>query len=97
MQQDELLIRRAQKGDADAFEMLMAPLEKRIYALCLRMAGNREDALDCSQEAMLRVWRAMHSYRARPPLRPGPFAWRPTPAWTCCAKRKTGLPFRWTR
>lgn len=63
MQEDALLIRRAQKGDAQAFETLVAPYEKKIYALCLRMLGNREDALDCAQEAMLRIWRAMGTYK----------------------------------
>lgn len=63
MQEDALLIRRAQKGDAGAFEALMEPYERRIYALCLRMLGNREDAQDCAQDAMLRIWRAMPTYR----------------------------------
>jgi len=63
MQQDALLLRRAQNGDAQAFDELMTVHEKRIYALCLRMTGNREDALDCAQDAMLRIWRALGSYR----------------------------------
>ncbi len=63
MQQEGLLLRRAQNGDTQAFGELMTPHEKRIYALCFRMSGNREDALDCAQEAMLRVWRALGSYR----------------------------------
>lgn len=63
VQEDAMLIRRAQNGDADAFEALIAPQEKRIYALCLRMLGNREDAMDCAQDAMVRIWRAIKSYR----------------------------------
>lgn len=63
MHGNELLVRRARKGDADAFEALMAPHERKIYFLCLRMLGNREDALDCAQEAMLRIWRSMATYR----------------------------------
>lgn len=63
MQQDALLLRRAQNGDAGAFEELMTAHERKIYALCLRMAGDREDALDCAQEAMLRIWRSLGSYR----------------------------------
>lgn len=63
MQEDALLIKRAQKGDAEAFEALMTPLEKRIYALCLRMLTSREDALDCAQDTMLRIWRALGTYR----------------------------------
>ena len=31
---DELLLRRAQRGDADAFEQLMTPLEKMIWRVC---------------------------------------------------------------
>lgn len=66
MQDDALLlIRRAQKSDADAFETLMAPYEKKLYALCLRMLGDREDALDCAQDAMLRIWRAIGGYRGQ--------------------------------
>ncbi len=63
MQEDALLLRRAQNGDAGAFDDLMAPHEKRIYALCLRMSGDREDALDCAQEVMLRIWRSLGAYR----------------------------------
>ena len=59
----DTLIRQAAAGDAMAFETLMAPYERQLYALCLRIAGNREDALDCAQEAMLRIWRAMPKYR----------------------------------
>ena len=41
VQSDEVLLRRAQKGDADAFEELMAGQESRMYAIALRMMGNR--------------------------------------------------------
>lgn len=63
MQEEALLIRRAKKGDADAFEALVAPLEQKLYALCLRMLTSREDALDCAQDAMLRIWRSMGTFR----------------------------------
>lgn len=63
MPDNALLIRRAQRGDPEAFEALVSPIEKRIYALCLRMLSSREDALDCAQDAMLRIWRAMPAYR----------------------------------
>lgn len=57
------LIQQAAAGDAVAFEMLMAPYERQIYALCLRIAGNREDALDCVQETLVRIWRSLPKYR----------------------------------
>ena len=60
---DELLLRRAQQGDPEAFEQLMAPMEQRIWRICWHYTGNREAAEDCGQEAMLRIWRSLESYR----------------------------------
>lgn len=60
---EEELIRRAQKGDNDAFEGLLRLHEKRVYNLCLRMSGNENDALDLSQEAFLKAWRALGQYQ----------------------------------
>ena len=61
--QDELLIRRAQRGDADAFEQLLLEHQKNVYNLCYRMAGNPDDALDLSQETFLRAWRCLDQYQ----------------------------------
>ena len=60
---DELLLRRAQRGDAEAFEQLMTPLEKMVWRVCWHYTGDREAASDCGQDAMLRIWRALDSYR----------------------------------
>ena len=68
MQSDEVLLRRTQKGDADAFEELMAGQESRMYAIALRMMGNREDAQDCAQEAMVRIYRAMSAFKGQSSL-----------------------------
>ncbi|MGI6183115.1 MAG: RNA polymerase sigma factor [Candidatus Fimadaptatus sp.] len=68
MQSDELLLRRAQKGDTEAFEELMAAQESRMYAIALRMMGNREDAQDCAQDAMVRIYRAMGSFKGQSSL-----------------------------
>lgn len=62
------LIQQAAAGDAAAFEMLLAPYERQLYALCLRIAGNREDALDCVQETLLRIWRSLPKYRRQSAL-----------------------------
>ena len=61
--QDELLIRRAQRGDADAFEQLLLEHQKNIYNLCYRRAGNPDDAMDLSQETFLRAWRCLDQYQ----------------------------------
>ena len=68
MQGDELLLRRACKGDVQAFEELMQSHESRIYAIALRMMGNREDAQACAQEAIVRIYRAMGSFKGQSAL-----------------------------
>lgn len=60
---EEQLIRRAQAGDNDAFEALLRLHEKRVYNLCLRMSANADDALDLSQEAFIKAWRALGQYQ----------------------------------
>lgn len=59
------LIQRAGRGDAYAFEQLMTAQESKMYAVALRMCGNREDAQDCLQEAMLRVYRAISGFKGQ--------------------------------
>ena len=60
---DELLLKRAQRGDPEAFEQLMTPLESLIWRVCWHYTGRRGAAEDCAQDAMVRVWRGLNSYR----------------------------------
>lgn len=59
------LIGLASQGDAAAFNSLMGMHERRMYAVALRMCGNAEDAQDCLQEAMLRVYRAISGFKGQ--------------------------------
>jgi len=63
LQETNRLIRHAQGGDAQAFEQLIAPFEQKVFALCLRIVGNREDASDCAQETFIRIYRSLTDYR----------------------------------
>lgn len=66
MEMDEKkLIERASGGDPEAFNRLMENHERRMYAVALRMCGNREDAQDCLQEAMLRAYRAISGFKGQ--------------------------------
>ena len=56
-------IRRAQSGDAAAFEFLYQLHSRRVYALCLRMVGNPADAEDLMQEAFLQLFRKIATFR----------------------------------
>ena len=62
---EKKLIERASGGDPSAFNRLMEMHEKRMYAVALRMCANREDAQDCLQEAMLRVFRAIGGFKGQ--------------------------------
>ena len=59
---DELLLRRAQRGDPEAFEKLMTPLEQMIWRVCWHYTGDREAAADCGQDTMVRIWRGLDKY-----------------------------------
>jgi RNA polymerase sigma-70 factor (ECF subfamily) len=65
------LIRRAQAGDAEAFGELVERHMRRAYFAALSLVGTREDALDLSQEAFARAYRARKSID---PARPF-YAW----------------------
>lgn len=60
---DELALRRAQRGDAAAFEALMTPLEGMVWRVCYHYTGQAQDAQDCAQEAMLKAWRSLQDFR----------------------------------
>ena len=59
---DELLLRRAQRGDPEAFEALMGQMEALVWRVCWHYTGSREDAADCGQETMVRIWRGLSSF-----------------------------------
>ncbi len=60
---DEFTLARARRGDAQAFEALVTPHEQMLWRVCWHYTHHQEDAADCLQEAMLKAWRAIGSYR----------------------------------
>jgi RNA polymerase sigma-70 factor (ECF subfamily) len=60
---DAEIIRRAQRGDAEAFERLYQLHKSRVYSLCLRMLGNPAEAEDMAQEAFLQLFRKISTFR----------------------------------
>jgi len=50
-------------GDNDAFSVLMARHEEKIFALSLRMLRNRSDALEATQEIFITAFRRAGSFR----------------------------------
>lgn len=60
---DEELLSAHLRGDRDAFGQLVGRHERRVYGICLRMLGNREDAQDAAQEAFLSALRRASTFR----------------------------------
>lgn len=60
---DRELVRRCLEGELSSFDELMRRYEQKVYSLLYHMLGNREDAADLAQEAFLKVFRALPSFR----------------------------------
>lgn len=57
------LVARSGDGDRLAFDELMRRHEDRVFAVCLRIMGQREAALDSAQETFLTVFRKVGQFR----------------------------------
>ncbi len=55
------IVRRVQAGDREAFGLLVSTYMQRAYYGALGLVGSHEDALDLSQEAFVRAFRARAS------------------------------------
>jgi RNA polymerase sigma-70 factor (ECF subfamily) len=62
---DEALARAAAAGDRNALEDLLGRHLDRVHAICRRVTGHPEDALDATQEALLALSRGIHRYDGR--------------------------------
>ena len=56
-------VQRAQAGDEAAFEQLYREHAGRVYALCLRMAGDAVRAKELVQDVFVRAWEKLDSFR----------------------------------
>ncbi len=65
---ERLLLKRAKKGDVDAFEQLIEKYQKKVYNIALKMLGNKEDAYDMSQEVFIRVYRSIDKFKEQASL-----------------------------
>src|SRR3979409_608570 len=60
---ESALIRAAQSGDEHAFEQLVRVYDQSVLRLALNLLRSPEDANDVYQEAFLRVYKNLHSFR----------------------------------
>ena len=60
---EKKIIEKVLGGDANAFEELVLRYEKTVYNLALRMVGDRDDAFDMTQEAFIKAYGSLSSFR----------------------------------
>lgn len=66
------LIAQTARGDRIAFEKLYAGAAPRLYALCLKMLGNSEEAQDVLQDVFIKIWHHADEYHVG---RGAPMTW----------------------
>ena len=57
------LVKRAQRGDLLAYDELVKRYQQRIYATVYHMTSNHEDANDLAQEAFIKAYSALKSFK----------------------------------
>ncbi|EPJ55470.1 MAG: RNA polymerase sigma factor AlgU [Osedax symbiont Rs2] len=60
---DKQLVKRVQEGDKRAFDLLVAKYQHKIIALIGRYVFDQDEALDISQEAFIKAYRALPRFR----------------------------------
>ncbi len=60
---EKLLIKKIKSGDMEAFSQLVSAYEKKAVAFARRMLGTQEEAEDATQEAFLKVFDKIHTFR----------------------------------
>ena len=65
---EQRLIERLVARDERAFNELVRAYDRRVFALVLRMIGNRAEAEDLAQEVFVQVFKAIGSFRGESKL-----------------------------
>lgn len=60
---DKLLVKRVQKGDKRAFDLLVLKYQSRIMALVIRFVQDSHEAQDVTQETFVKAYRALGNFR----------------------------------
>ena len=60
---DKNLVKRAKNGDDHAFRLLVDRYQRKVYSIAFGVVRNREDALDITQDAFLKVHRNLPNFK----------------------------------
>lgn len=64
-EKDEEFVSLCQKGDLDAFEVLVKRHQKRMYNIAYRMLGDYEEAANLVQDAFLAAYRSLKAFKGK--------------------------------
>jgi RNA polymerase sigma-70 factor (ECF subfamily) len=65
---DGALVAASLAGERAAFDVLVERHRRAVYQVCYRFVGNHEDASDLAQEAFVRAWRGLRSFKGQAAL-----------------------------
>lgn len=60
---DAVLIARCTSGDQRAFQSLYEKHIGRVYAICVRLCNDKDEASDIAQDVFIQVWKKLKDYR----------------------------------
>ena len=69
-EEEKEIIRKVQYGDVAAFEDLVNAYKQKAYYVALGFVGNHEDALDLSQDAFVKAFKAIKTFDLNSPFFP---------------------------
>ena len=65
---DRALAAEAAAGNREAFDVIVERHRRNVYQVCYRFVHNHEDATDLAQDAFVRAWRGLKSFKGQAAL-----------------------------
>ena len=62
-EEDEILVRRTQRGESAAFDILVQRYKERLYSTVYHMTSNHEDANDLVQDSLIKAYKSIGSFK----------------------------------
>ena len=89
-QEDERLVRAFAAGDTAAFDALVVRYKDMVYTMCYYLLGDADEAADQAQEAFVKVYRSLKTFRFESSFSTGLY----TSALNTCRNRLKSLSSR---
>jgi RNA polymerase sigma factor (sigma-70 family) len=59
------IIKRVQKGDANAFALLVTKYQDVVFSIALKVLKNREEAKEIAQDSFIKAYRSIRSFQGK--------------------------------